>query len=72
MPTTSAIDIAVQRMLAEQLCSQLAKSALPGDDQAGAYSSLFAQVLADAVAPADTAKTTTRTPNANGAAEATA
>lgn len=50
MPSTPAIDLAVQRMLAEQLCGQLAKSALPQDGSAGAYSSLFAQVLADTVA----------------------
>jgi hypothetical protein len=71
MPTSSAIDIAVQRMLAEQLCSQLAKTALPGDQQAGAYSSMFAQVLADAIAPEDTT-TTTPAKSTHGAAEATA
>ena len=54
MPSTPAIDLAVQRMLGEELCKQLASSALPKD--AGPYSSLFAQALADAIAPATDTK----------------
>ena len=59
MPSTPAIDLAVQRMLSEQLCKQLAESALPKD--AGPYSSLFAQTLADAIAPAQDVKADTKT-----------
>ncbi len=50
--TLNAIDTAAQRMLAEQLTSQLAKTALPESDQQ--YSQLFAQTLADALAPSAT------------------
>ena len=54
---TAAVAQATQHLLAQQLSKQLLASALPKDGSAATYADRFAEVLADAIAPAAKAST---------------